>query len=326
MPEIQNTIHTRPPAKLNLFLELIAKRQDGFHEIDTVMVAIDLCDEMRVGQIDADEIKLNVHWLPSTEIVAQRLGLMGPGIEQNTEKMAQLLQIPESDGNLVYRALAEFKKRFEVDHGFAIELGKRIPAGAGLGGASSDAASALLCAAELTGVSKGNPELTEIASSLGSDIPFFLGVNGTPVTASRGRGRGEVLDVIDMGTTLDFVVVYPSDSLSTPKVYANSTIAESPGSADGMVTALAAGNVQSIQSELHNQLSQPAKKNSAANRRNPRIHVAVGFASVSINRQWFGMFCDCGFIIASTSQRDATASNVRTWGIRHRRSFSFGAT
>lgn len=255
MPNTALVASTRPPAKLNLFLELIEKRPDGFHEIDTVMIPIDLCDEMRVWRTSDCEIKLNVDWLPSRTIVANRLG-----IEIGSDKATQLLQIPESEANLVHRALTMFQSQFDVSGGFGCDLGKRIPAGAGMGGASSDAASALLCAAKLCDIPSQSDELVEIAAALGSDVPFFLGADGESTKAARATGRGERIESIEVGSTLNFVLAYPNDSLSTAKVYAISKIPDQPISAEAIVAAVATANVTDICDQLLNRLSEPAKK------------------------------------------------------------------
>ena len=246
---------TRPPAKLNLFLELIEKRADGFHEIDTVMIPIDLCDKLSVWRIEDDAINLKVDWLPSKPIVAKRLG-----IELGSKKAAQLLQIPESESNLVHRALREFKNRFDLPGGFGCDLRKRIPAGAGMGGASSDAASALLCAAKLCDIPQTSGKLFDIAASIGSDVPFFLGAKGTSMQAARATGRGERINAIELGSELNFVLAYPNDSLSTAKVYEGSKIVDQPTTAEAMVVALATPNVAAIRDQLLNRLSDPAKK------------------------------------------------------------------
>ena len=253
---------TRAPAKLNLFLELLAKRDDGFHEIDTLMVPIDWCDELRLRRTKQSEISLHVQWSPSQAVIAQRLA-----ISDSPELAESMLGIPQSETNLVYRALAKFRETFEVSGGFDCELTKQIPAGAGMGGASSDAASALLCAAALCGLPKSDPVLKEIAASIGSDVPFFLGAvrelqpqsgeNGRTF-AARATGRGEQIDVIELGTCLDFVVAFPNRSLSTATVYAASEVLPSPRSSETMIRALRLGNRQLIGESLCNRLAAPA--------------------------------------------------------------------
>ena len=211
---------TRPPAKLNLFLELQSRREDGFHEIDTVMIPIVWCDELSVQRIPESNVQIAVQWLPSQQIVAQRLG-----IAKDSSAAASILSIPSDASNLVHRALTSFQEAFQITDGFSCHLGKRIPAGAGMGGASSNAASALRCAAILCGIPLDTPHLTEIAAAIGSDVPFFLGLGGTkPIAGARATGRGEQITPIELGRKLDCVVIYPAVSLSTAKVYQHSQI------------------------------------------------------------------------------------------------------
>jgi 4-diphosphocytidyl-2-C-methyl-D-erythritol kinase len=246
----------RPPAKLNLFLELLARRDDGFHEIDTVMVPIDWCDELRVRRTKRAQIDLRARWLPSRQIIAHRLG-----VKPTSDVADRLLRIPENETNLVHRALQRFIGVFDVDGGFNCELGKSIPAGAGMGGASSDAASALRCAAALCGIPLGATELSEIAAEIGSDVPFFMGLGlDHAINAGRATGRGEKLENVRLASPLHFLVVFPAVSLSTAKVYANSQVPASPQNACRLIRVLESGRFAELESQIMNQLTEPAKK------------------------------------------------------------------
>ncbi len=251
------TARTRSPAKLNLYLELLGRRADGYHEIDTVMVPIDLCDEIALRRRADKKIVLSVDWLPSRKIVARRLGL-----PEDSEKAAQLLQIPENDANLVHQALARFRDQLDPSAGFDCRLQKRIPAGAGMGGASSNAASALLCAAKLSDTPTHPAQIFEIAASIGSDVPFFLGfpADNRPTFAARARGRGERLGRVPLAATLDFVTVFPGESLSTAKVYAASQVPQLPRGPTQLLSALKLGDSGEIGKHLFNRLQQPAQK------------------------------------------------------------------
>lgn len=252
---IHRVAHSRPPAKLNLFLELLGKRDDGFHEIETVMVAIDLCDELTVRVTDEPVIRMQTDWLPSEAVIAARLG-----VAEDEDRREALLRIPDDESNLVHRALRRFQARFGVGGGFAVELLKRIPAAAGLGGASSDAAAAILSAAKLYGIPAGAPELSEIASEIGSDVPFFLGSAGEPIGAAIASGRGERIEAVPMSTCLHAVVVYPNVGLSTAAVYGESSVPTLPLRAGGLVDALGGGSVVAVAGKVHNRLSGPAQK------------------------------------------------------------------
>ena len=252
---VHRTVLTRPPAKLNLFLELLGKRGDGYHEIETVMVAIDWRDELTVSVTDEPGIRLRVDWIPSEEILARRLG-----VAKDRGRRESLLGIPQDGSNLVHRALTRFTSRFAIMGGFQVALRKRIPAGAGMGGASSDAAAALRAAATLFGIPTYDPPLQKIAAEIGSDVPFFLGLGGEPVVAARACGRGELIEPLRVSASLDFVVVFPNESLSTATVYAQSQVPEHPRTADDLIAALASGSVAAAAAAAHNRLSLPAQK------------------------------------------------------------------
>jgi 4-diphosphocytidyl-2-C-methyl-D-erythritol kinase len=252
---LSRVAHTRPPAKLNLFLELLARRDDGFHEIDTVMVPIDWYDELRVLRTDRQGIELSVDWLPSKQIVARRLGL-----DPQDEDVQRELAIPCDENNLVHRALTRFVETFDVEGGFHCQLGKSIPAGAGLGGASSDAASALRSAAALCGIPHNAKELNEVAAEIGSDVPFFLGLNGQKIAAGRAQGRGERISAVSLTSTIYFVVIFSGVTLSTGLVYANSQVSHPPQDADRLIAALEGRSGTPFESQMLNRLSDPAKE------------------------------------------------------------------
>lgn len=248
------TARTSPPAKLNLFLEIPAKRDDGYHEIDTTMVAIDWRDELVVELSPEPTIELSVGWLPSVAAVAEQLGLA-------TDSLAtpDLLRVPTDDSNLVVQALARFRERFNIKTGFRVQLGKRIPSGAGMGGASSDAAHALLCAAHLHQVTQSSAAIYELAAEIGSDVPFFL--TDSPedgLVAARARGRGELLSPVFRRTPLHFVVAFPSNSLSTASVYRQLRVPEDPVDASRFLETFQGGQIDHLTNVMMNRLTAPA--------------------------------------------------------------------
>lgn len=233
----------------------MARRDDGYHEIDTVMVPIDWCDELSVRRIDRPEIKLDIDWLPSRQVLSDRLGL-----SCDDEAAQSFFAIPSDQRNLVYRALDKFIETFDISGGFHCRLGKSIPAGAGMGGASSDAASALRCAASLCGIPHSSKQLTEIAAQIGSDVPFFLGLDGKKMTAGRARGRGEKLSAVSLMSSIHFVVIFSGVTLSTAEVYANSLVSHHPQTADALIASLEDQPGTSFAPQMLNRLSEPAKK------------------------------------------------------------------
>ncbi|MEM9586387.1 MAG: hypothetical protein AAGA03_03825, partial [Planctomycetota bacterium] len=254
---LQTSIRTQPPAKLNLFLELHGQRPDGYHSIDTVMVPIDWFDELEVWQTDSPGVTLEVDWLPSRPHVAKELAI-------SDSDQSSVLSIPTDASNLVVRALQRFLDVFGPSGGLAAKLGKRIPAGAGMGGASSDAASALRSAALLHGIDPTDDRLLAIAAEIGSDVPFFFGVGGQTTRAARATGRGEHLNGADLPSELSFLVVYPNVSLPTGQVYrryatderANPTLKRDVAP---FLAALASGISIQIAERLHNRLSDAAR-------------------------------------------------------------------
>jgi 4-diphosphocytidyl-2-C-methyl-D-erythritol kinase len=178
-----------------------------------------------------------------------------------------LLDIPTGDDNLVVAALRRFSAVLGIEGGFACELDKTIPPGAGMGGASSDAAAVLRCAASVCGIPSRAPELFQIAAEIGSDVPFFLGdpaaLAGSgrdSMDAARATGRGERLQRIELASALDFVVVYPGICLPTGKVYANSLVPNEPQTSCRLIEAIGRGNLRELSREMTNRLSEGAKK------------------------------------------------------------------
>jgi len=182
-----SSVNIAAPAKVNLFLEVLGRRRDGYHEIESVFQAISLFD------------------LLSIETGRKR----GVDISCNLEA----LETPE---NLAVRAARLFMDAAGLKCGVRIGLEKRIPVEAGLGGGSSDAAAVLVGLNRLAGAPFTNDALREMAGFLGSDVPFFI-EGGTALA----RGRGEVLEHMDMPGELYFVVLYPGFGTATEEVYKN---------------------------------------------------------------------------------------------------------
>jgi 4-diphosphocytidyl-2-C-methyl-D-erythritol kinase len=147
-------------AKINLCLDVLGKRPDGYHELRTIFQTVSLHDELR--------LRVSRH----------------PDISLSIKGNAVLSQEP-SQKNLVYRAVDALRHALKIHSGVEMELRKTIPAGRGMGGGSSDAAAALLGYLRLTGRALPLPQLLEIASSLGADVPFFL-FGGRALGVSRG--------------------------------------------------------------------------------------------------------------------------------------------
>lgn len=175
----------RSYAKINLGLRILGKRSDGFHELQTLFHRVNLSDTIRFERIDH-------------------------GVTLDTDRA----DIPRDRSNLCVRA-AEAVLRDTPDAGVHMELQKCIPAGAGLGGGSSNAATVLRTLPRLLGLDIPAEELQEIAASLGSDVPFFLHEG-----SALARGRGEVLDHFSWHSPWWILLVVPDVHVSTAWAYA----------------------------------------------------------------------------------------------------------
>ena len=191
-------IVVQAPAKLNLLFEVLAKRADGYHEIETLMCPIDLYDTLYFKEEPSGKLALQCQW------AAMPHGPAGAGFDA----------IPCGPDNLVMRAVDLLRRRSGERRARTLRLVKRIPAAAGLGGGSSDAAAALVAANLGWKLGLSFDELTQAAAQLGSDVPFFLS-GGTAICRSRGE---QVEPVAGLGT-LHFVVVRPPAGLATAAVY-----------------------------------------------------------------------------------------------------------
>ena len=174
------------PAKVNLFLRVLGRRADGFHEVRTLLQAIDLHDEVRVE-------------------------LGGEGIDLSV--VGQEPCVPRE--NLAWIAAERFAAATGLEAGVRVRLEKRIPAGAGLGGGSSDAGAVLRALCRLTGVEERDPAVTGIARGLGSDVPFFL--CGSPLALATGRG--DALEPLAPLPEAHLVVCLPPVHVSTASAY-----------------------------------------------------------------------------------------------------------
>ena len=200
-------LHTRPepattglmrvfaPAKVNLFLRILGRREDGYHLLDSLMLPVSLCDEIRIrldGAVSDDR---------SASSAQIRLSCDNP-------------RIPSDETNLAYRAAALVCREAGLTVRVALHLVKRIPAGAGLGGGSSDAAAVLKGLNSLLKLSWSATRLCELGLRLGADVPFFI-----PCRPARVTGIGEELRPAELAGRRWLVLVVPAFGVSTPWAY-----------------------------------------------------------------------------------------------------------
>jgi 4-diphosphocytidyl-2-C-methyl-D-erythritol kinase len=175
------------PAKINLSLRVLRRRSDGFHEIETLIAPISLCDEIKIDRSDS-----------------------GKEIEFQCDDPS----VPMNDDNLVVRAANLFFGTTKLRPAVSIELKKRIPHGAGLGGGSSDAAMTLLALNQLFGTNLTRDDLAKIGSAVGSDIPFFIFES-----AAICRGRGELVRAVKLPERLSILLLKPNFVVPTAWAY-----------------------------------------------------------------------------------------------------------
>ncbi len=172
------------PAKVNLFLRVLARRADGYHDLASLFQAIDLSDTLHITLDTKDSFTCNV------------------------------AEVPTDGSNLVLKALSAFRRGTGLSFGVRIHLDKRIPMQAGLGGGSSNAATTLWALNELLMRPVGQKDLFRWASAIGSDVSFFLS-QGTAYCT----GRGEVVRPLKSLPHQSLWIVKPNEGLSTPEVY-----------------------------------------------------------------------------------------------------------
>ncbi|QWE14448.1 4-(cytidine 5'-diphospho)-2-C-methyl-D-erythritol kinase [Polynucleobacter sp. AP-Sving-400A-A2] len=181
---MSKTLEIHCPAKLNLFLHIIGRREDGYHQLQSVFQLIDWCDVLTLKPISENEIR--------------RIDPI-PGVP------------PEQD--LVVRAAQALKDFCKTNQGVEIGLKKMIPMGAGLGGGSSDAASTLIGLNTLWGLHLDIATLCQLGLKLGADVPFFIFGQNAFV-----EGIGEKLQAISLKTQ-DFVVIFPNQGIATAQIF-----------------------------------------------------------------------------------------------------------
>jgi 4-diphosphocytidyl-2-C-methyl-D-erythritol kinase len=225
-------LHKESPCKVNLILNILGQRADGFHELETVMQPVAVCDEMTFERAGA----------------GVRLTCSHP-------------ELPTGSKNLVHRAASSFLAAANIPEGVRIHLQKNLPLAGGLGGGSANAAVTFSALNELFGAPLPVDRLHALAAALGSDVPFFL--YDQPALAT---GRGEKVETLGSFPALRgkaFFLVHPGFGISTPWSYQN--LARFPRARDGqpgraqrLVSLLQGGDLKAAAAEFYNSLEAPA--------------------------------------------------------------------
>jgi 4-diphosphocytidyl-2-C-methyl-D-erythritol kinase len=176
----------KAPAKINLSLDVLNKRPDGYHEVEMIMTTIDLADRLELSLLDNDKIMIQ----------------------------SQNRFVPDDQRNLAYQAAQLLKDRYQVKKGVVISIDKSIPVAAGLAGGSSDAAATLRGLNKLWGLGLTLDELAELGAEIGSDVSFCV-YGGTALA----KGRGEIITELPAPPTCWVILAKPFIGVSTADVY-----------------------------------------------------------------------------------------------------------
>lgn len=230
---MSSTVEKTSPCKINLILNILGRRPDGYHELETVMQPVPLHDTLRFNK---------------TGISGIQLTCSDP-------------TLPVDSSNLVYKAADRFLKAADAVDGIEIHLEKRLPMAAGLGGGSGNAGTTLLALNELFGHPLDASQLHAIAAGIGSDVPFFL--QERPALAT---GRGEVVESLPRFPVLEntwLLLVHPGFGISTPWAYQQlahhpDALNGRPGRARSLVDLLQGTDLSAAAGQFYNSLEAPA--------------------------------------------------------------------
>lgn len=240
------------PAKVNLFLNIVGKRPDGYHAIATLIQAIDLCDQLIITPSSVDRLTCSD------------------------------LSLPMDPTNLVFRALDLFRTRTGHQGKYAIHLDKRIPMQAGLGGGSSNAATVLWGVNKLSGLDMTDAQLAQWGAEIGSDIPFFFS-SGTAYCT----GRGEVIRDLPCRSPGKLHLIKPLEGLATVAVYKALDLCKcSKSDPEQSLDCYLNGSL-----ELHNDLEEPAFRQMPSLLQLKQQLMQQGFSDVLMSGSGTALFC-----------------------------------
>lgn len=239
----------------------MGKRGDGYHEIESLVVAVDLADSLEVRPSEDSQLTLSVE--------------------------PEVPDVPADDSNLILKAARLLRQEGSVTAGAHVTLHKQIPAGRGLGGGSSDAAAALVLFNEFWGLGLPRPRLVELAARLGSDVPFFL---DGPVCIMRGRG--ERLEPVDCRLSMCVLLVVPPFHLATADVYRGwkGDLTMAQDEARLWLALLKDGKLEDLGRSLVNDLEKPALALRSELREYRRVLEDAGVPCVSMTGSGSALF------------------------------------
>lgn len=241
-----NRLTRKAYAKINLGLDALRKRPDGYHELAMVMQTVDICDELTLAVKDEPGIELTVEWSSDGWVQEAKV---------NSPKSGEGQPVPADRTNLVWRAADLLMSEFAVEKGVSIRLVKRIPVAAGMAGGSSDCAATLRGINELFSLGLTDEELRARGVKLGADVPYCL-LGGTALA----EGIGEILTPLPPMPDCSLVVAKPAVGISTPFVFKQLRVDELSEHPDisGMCEAIKAGSLDGVLARLGNVLETAA--------------------------------------------------------------------
>lgn len=217
-------ISVKAPAKINLSLDVLRKREDGYHEVEMIMTTVDLADRIDLLLLESNKIEIEV----------------SEGY------------VPCDERNLAYQAALKLKEKFGVTKGVKIYITKNIPVASGLAGGSSDAAATLRGLNCLWNLGLSLDELAEIGAEIGSDVPFCV-YGGTALAT----GRGEKITLIDSPPPVWVILAKPPIGVSTADVYSRLDLDQiTHCDTNKMIEAIKEKNIAKICANLHNVLEE----------------------------------------------------------------------
>lgn len=222
MEKIKKKAH----AKINLALKITGRREDGYHELDMIFLELELSDDIEIKKIPE-------------------------GIRLTCSDAS----LPTDERNLAYRAARLMMQEYDIGSGVDITIEKRIPAQAGLGGGSSNAACVLKCMNELFELNRSDEELEKLAVRLGADVPFFIKGG-----LARAKGIGEELEDLGAFPKWPILIVKPEISVSTPWAYRafdEMKKTDAPVDPEAALTVLRSGSIGKLAEILGNDLEAP---------------------------------------------------------------------
>ena len=225
-----NSLTLQSPAKLNFYLKIINKREDGYHNISTIFERINLCDCIYVCSNPTDKIKIK----------------------------CSNLNVPVGKKNLVYKVAQLLKHDFNIKKGIDVKIKKNIPVAAGLAGGSSNAATMLLALNKIWNLRLDETKLLLYAKKIGSDVAFFI----NDVSWAHGKGRGDIIKKIYNKNIIYHILVIPRIKMYSRKVYANfkMQLTKKGDNASILIHNLKKNNVAQIYGLLFNDLEKVVLK------------------------------------------------------------------